>query len=146
MSVSQIMTKNLVTLSIDDDLAQAKRVFDQNNFHHILILNGEELAGIITDRDLYLHLSPYIGTSKETPKDTTLLRKKLHLIMSRQLITATAETTLNEAALLFYDNHISCLPIVDEAFRPIGIITWRDVIKIIAVQYRNKIAHKAEHD
>ncbi len=138
MSIQNFMTKSLVTLSIDDDLSRAKQAFEQHEIHHILLLDGKELAGIITDRDLFKHLSPAIGTSKETPKDTSLTKKKLHLIMSRELITAGPEITINEAVLLFYDNHISCLPIVNDNFQPIGIITWRDVIKIIAVQYRHK--------
>lgn len=142
MSITTLMSKNLITLNIDDDLAKAKLIFDQHSIHHILILNGKELAGVITDRDLYKNLSPTIGTSKETPRDTSLLRKKLHLIMSRELVTGTAETTLNEAVLLFYDNHISCLPIVDESFQPIGVITWRDVLKVIAIQYRNRLSNQ----
>lgn len=142
MSLSTFMTKEIITLEIDDNLSKAKQVFDQHNIHHILIKNGKELAGIITDRDLYKHLSPNIGTKKETPKDTFLLSKKIHLIMSRELVTANANTTLNEAVLLFHDNHISCLPIVDENFHPIGIISWRDIIKIIAVQYRMKLANQ----
>ncbi|GLX79351.1 hypothetical protein tinsulaeT_26910 [Thalassotalea insulae] len=140
MSIEHLMTKTLVTLDIDDDLARAKQVFEQHQIHHILILNGKELAGLLTDRDLFKNLSPTIGTSKETPKDTSLTKKKLHLVMSRELVTAGTGITINEAVLLFYDNHISCLPIVDDNFRPLGILTWRDVIKIIAVQYRHKLA------
>lgn len=146
MSISTVMSKNLITLNIDDDLAKAKLIFEKHNIHHLLILNGKELAGVITDRDLYKHLSPTIGTNKETPRDTSLLRKKLHLIMSRELVTGTDKTTLNEAVLLFYDNHISCLPIVNELFHPIGLISWRDVIKVIAIQYRNRLTQKSKSE
>lgn len=140
MSLSSFMTKDVITLDIDDNLSKAKQIFDQHNIHHILIKNGKELAGIITDRDLYKHLSPNVGTKKETPKDTVLLSKKIHLIMSREIVTANENTSLNEAVLLFHDHHISCLPIVDKNFHPIGIISWRDILKIIAIQYRMKLA------
>lgn len=139
MSVSKIMSRQLITLELDDDLAKAKAIFDSTNIHHILVTNNKELAGIITDRDVYKHLSPAIGTNKESPKDTLLSYKKIHLIMERNLITAIKSTTLNEAALLFHDNHISCLPIVNSNFEPIGIITWRDIIKILAIQYKEKL-------
>lgn len=138
-SIEKLMSKNLITLDIDDDLAKAKVAFDQHPIHHILILNGKELVGIFTDRDLYKQLSPHINTRKETPRDTSLLHQKVHLFMSRELVTATTNITLNEAVLLFYDNRISCLPIVDQHFHPIGIISWRDIVKIIALQYRNKL-------
>lgn len=142
MSITSLMTKNLITLDIGDDLNKAKQVFERHSIHHLLILNGKELSGIITDRDLHKHLSPTIGTTKETPRDSSLLRKKIHLIMSRELVTANVNTTLNEAVLLFYDNHVSCLPVVDDDFHPLGIVTWRDIIKALALQYRQKLTEK----
>ncbi|WP_448568389.1 CBS domain-containing protein [Thalassotalea ganghwensis] len=135
MSIEQLMSKDLITMNIDDDLALAKQLFDKHKIHHILVLNGKELAGIITDRDLYKHLSPYIGTSKETPRDTSLLNKKVHLIMSRDLVTTTPDCNINQAVLLFHQHHISCLPIVDDNYHAQGIITWRDVLKVVALQY-----------
>jgi len=140
VSLSKVMSKNLITLELDDDLGKAKAIFDQHKIHHILVLNGKELAGIITDRDIYKHLSPTIGTKNETPRDNSMLQKKLHLIMSRNLITTGENATLNEAVLLFYDNHISCLPVVNELMQPVGIISWRDILKVIALQYRHKLS------
>jgi len=139
MSVETIMSRNLITLDIDNSLEQAKKIFDQSNIHHILITDDKTLIGIITDRDLYKHLTPSVGTRKETPKDTFLLNKKVHLIMSRTLITSKVETSLNEAVLLFDDNHISCLPIINNKNEPIGIITWRDILKVLANNYKQKL-------
>ena len=133
------MSTSLVMLDMDDDLEKAKTLFDQHDIHHILVVEGKELVGIITDRDLHKHLSPNIGTRQESFSDTSLLQKKVHLIMSRNLIVAPEAITLNEAVLLFYDNHISCLPIVDKDMKPLGIITWRDIIKVLALQYRQRL-------
>ena len=138
MSVESIMSRELITLDIGDNLEKAKHIFDTTSIHHVLITHNKELMGIITDRDVFKHLSPSVGTRKETPKDTFLLSKKIHLIMSRGLVTAKASISLNEAVLLFHDNHISCLPIINNDLEPIGIITWRDIIKIVANNYKNK--------
>jgi len=142
MSLSKIMSTNLITLEMDDDLRKAKAIFEQYKIHHILVLNGKELVGVVTDRDIYKHLSPTIGTKNETPRDHSMLQKKLHLIMNRNLTTAKLQVNLNEAVLLFHDNHISCLPIVNDLMQPIGIISWRDILKVIAQQYRHKLAEK----
>jgi acetoin utilization protein AcuB len=139
MSIAQVMSQKLITLDLDDKLSEAKRIFETNKIHHILITEKGRLSGIITDRDLYKHLSPAIGTSKETHKDIALLNKKINLIMSRDLVTAEEALSLNESVLLFHDNHISCIPIVNDQFKPIGIITWRDILKVLALQYRNKL-------
>ncbi len=136
------MSRDLITLELDDNLSKAKAIFDTTNIHHILIVDNGPLVGVITDRDLYKHLSPTIGTNKETPKDTFLMQKKINLIMSRKLITVKEETTLNESVVLFHDMHISCLPIVDDKDHPIGIITWRDILKVIALRYKKELKMK----
>jgi acetoin utilization protein AcuB len=139
MKIAKLMTKKLITLYLDDDLNKARALFNEHKIHHILILNDDDtLAGIITDRDLFMHLSPTVGTSKESHKDVSLLQKKIHQIMARDLVVASAEFSLHEAVLLFHDNHISCLPIIDQYNKVVGIITWRDILKVIALQYRKK--------
>jgi len=142
MKIENLMSKKLITLSMDATLSKAKEIFEKKNIHHLLITDDDGLlAGVMTDRDLYKHLSPTIGTNQETHRDTALMQKKLHQIMARNLITSQAQQSLNEAVLLFYDNHISCLPITDEQNKAIGIITWRDILKVLALQYRKKIAN-----
>tara|TARA_B110000211_G_scaffold3053_1_gene3638 strand:+ start:14503 stop:14940 length:438 start_codon:yes stop_codon:yes gene_type:complete len=138
MAISQIMRRNLITLDLDNTLESAKDLFELHNIHHILIKDEATLAGVITDSDLWKNLSPTVGTRNETSQDSFILNKKVHLIMARDLITATEDLAINEAVLLFYDHNISCLPIVDEKNQPIGIVTWRDIIKVLALQYRRK--------
>ncbi|MCW8833532.1 MAG: CBS domain-containing protein [Colwellia sp.] len=135
------MSKNVITLSMDEPLSKAKEVFESHKIHHLLITDDDGiLAGVITDRDLYKHLSPTVGTSQETYRDTALLQKKIHQIMARNLITAQAKQSLSKAVLLLYDNHKSCLPVINKEREPIGIITWRDLLKVLAIQYRKKLA------
>jgi len=141
MKIENLMNTELITLNMDSSLSDAKDLFERNKIHHLLITDDEGLlAGVMTDRDLYKHLSPTVGTSQETHRDTALMQKKLHQIMARTLITANNQQSLNEAVVLFYDNHISCLPITDKNNKPIGIITWRDILKVLALQYKKKLA------
>ena len=70
------------------------------------------------------------------------MQKKLHQVMARTLITTQASQSLSDAAVLLYDNHISCLPVVDKDNKAIGIITWRDLLKVLALQYKKKLGAK----
>jgi len=143
MKIEKLMNTGLITLNMDSSLNAAKELFESNKIHHLLITDDDGLlAGIMTDRDLYKHLSPTVGTSQETHRDTALMQKKLHQIMARTLITANTKQSLNEAVVLFYDHHISCLPVTDKDNKPIGIITWRDILKVLALQYKKKLAAK----
>ena len=141
MKIEKLMKTELITLAMDSTLSKAKEVFESHKVHHLLVIDdGGLLAGVITDRDLYKHLSPTVSTRQETHRDTALKLKKVHQIMSRNLVTASSEQSLNEAVVLFHDDHISCLPVIDNQNKPIGIITWRDIIKVLALQYKKKLA------
>ena len=130
MKISQIMQRDLITLDMDNTLDDARKLFETHSMHHILIKNESTLAGVITDRDLWQNLSPTVGTRNETPQDSFSMNKKVHLIMSRQLVTATEETSLTEAVLLFHDHKISCLPIIDEKQKVLGIVTCQKLKQV----------------
>lgn len=140
MKIEDLMSKNLLMLSMDSPLSKVKTLFESNQIHHVIITDDEGLvAGVMTDRDLYKHLSPTVGTSHETYRDTALMHKKAHQVMTRNIVTIKSYQTLNEAVLLLYDNHISCLPVVNKEDLPVGIITWRDLLKVLALKYRKTL-------
>jgi acetoin utilization protein AcuB len=52
--------------------------------------------------------------------------------MTRRPITLRQESGIAEAVELLLKNRISCLPIVDEDFKPVGIVSWRDLLRTLA--------------
>ena len=130
MNVRSIMTARVVTVDMDDRLAIVKDIFDSTKFHHVLVLNGDGiLAGVVSDRDLLKALSPYLGSAAETSRDLATLNKRVHQIMSRQPITLPPEAEIADAVKLLLAHRISCIPIVDAQFRPVGIVSWRDLLR-----------------
>ena len=132
MTLREIMTSKIVTVEMDDKLAVVKQIFDSIKFHHVLVVEENTLLGVVSDRDLLRALSPYIGSTVETARDTATLNKRVHQIMSRKPITLRPEAEIAEAVTLLLDHRISCIPVVDEQFRPVGIVTWRDILRSIA--------------
>jgi len=49
--------------------------------------------------------------------------------MSRHLVTVTSEMSVEDAARSMLTNKVSCLPVVDAQSRPIGVVTWRDLVR-----------------
>jgi acetoin utilization protein AcuB len=131
MSIKNIMTENLVTVEMDDTLATVKDIFDNLKFHHLLVVESGRLVGVVSDRDLLKALSPNIGTMSETFNDLATLNKRVHLIMTRKPMTLHPEAPVGDAVRLFIGNRISCIPIVDNEFRPLGIVSWRDILKAL---------------
>ena len=131
MSIEKIMTKRIVTIEMEDILATVKDIFDNVKFHHLLVVESDKLIGVISDRDLLKAISPNIGTISQTYRDEATLNKKVYQVMSRKLITLRPKDPIGDAVELFITKDISCIPIVDNESRPVGIITWRDILKAI---------------
>jgi acetoin utilization protein AcuB len=129
MIVQSIMTRKVVTVELDDTLQTVKEIFDQLRFHHLLVVEEGRLFGVLSDRDLLEALSPNLGTSTESFKDRATLNKRVHQIMSRDPISLTPEASVLEAVKTFNTHRISCIPIVDADDRPVGVISWRDILR-----------------
>jgi acetoin utilization protein AcuB len=129
----QIMSPQVVTVSMDDSLRVVRQLFEQHRFHHLLVVDGRRLVGVISDRDLLRHVSPFVGHDlAERTQDVATLNKRAHQIMTRAPIFARPDATLAQAIGLILEHRISCLPLVDEQSHPLGIVTWRDLLKALA--------------
>jgi acetoin utilization protein AcuB len=129
MKVGEIMSTDPVTVGMDDDLHRVKDLFDLYRLHHLLVLLGERLVGVISDRDLLRATSPFIGRASERPQDVATLNRRVHQIMTRKLVVVAPEAPVDEAARLMLDKRVSCLPVVDDEDRLLGIVTWRDQLR-----------------
>jgi len=125
------MSANVVTVELDDKLAVVKDAFENLKFHHLLVVEDLKLLGVISDRDLFKALSPNIGTSTESYKDAATLNKRVHQIMTRHPIVLDEDATIDDAIDLFNTHSISCIPIVNNDNGPVGIVSWRDVLKAL---------------
>lgn len=131
MSVENIMSEHVVSVELDDSLMMVKDIFDNLNFHHLLVIESGKLFGVISDRDLLKALSPNIGMKSETLKDLATLNKRVHHIVSRKPVTLEKSAKIYDAIHIFINQNISCIPIVDDQYKPIGIVSWRDILKFI---------------
>ena len=108
---------NPITLPNTATALQAKEVMQENNIGGIPILNSsKKLVGIVTSRDLRF--------------EKKLNQPVSQIMTSKKLITTNKSTSLKEAETILQDNRIEKLPIVDISNNLIGLITYRDIIKV----------------
>ncbi len=131
MSIDKLINKSIVIVEMDDSLRTIKEIFDNVRFHHLLVVESGKLFGIISDRDLLKELSPTAGTDFETTADLITLKKRAHQILTRKPITLPEKAETHDAVSIFINNNVSCIPIINEANEPIGILSWRDLLKAI---------------
>jgi acetoin utilization protein AcuB len=133
VSIKKIMSAKLVTIGLDDKLKTVKEIFDNLKFHHLLVVEERKLLGVVSDRDLLKALSPNIGSARETYQDVASLNKRVHQIMTRSPVVLQESATADDAIQAFNTHSISCLPVVDLNFRPVGIVSWRDILKNLRI-------------
>lgn len=128
--VRDVMSAPIETISMDDSVDTIRTIFETSRYHH-LIVHGDDgsCIGVISDRDLLKNISPFVGKMGERQEDRTLLKRRAHQIMTRQLVAVRPNTALRSAARVMLDHRISCLPVVDQAGHCIGIVTIRDVVR-----------------
>ena len=121
MKVSEIMTKATVTDAAQDSLAEAAARMWNAQTGSLLVMEGEHLLGIVTERDVLRAIAHGMDPSQVPVKD----------LMRTDVITVGPQTTLKEAAKLMATKWIRHLPVV-EGSRVVGILSQRDLTGVLA--------------
>jgi CBS domain-containing protein len=132
LPLKEIMTKNPITLNIDEPFCQVAQIFQEKDIRHLPIVNSEGIIlGIISQRDLNRIASP-----KKTPEgdylyDPEELAKyilKQHII--QKVVTLTPEDTLENAVELMASKKLGCIPVVTPDGKVEGIATITDLLSL----------------
>ncbi|WP_116107754.1 IMP dehydrogenase [Lewinella sp. IMCC34191] len=106
-----------VTLKHDATVADAKNLMAQHRIGGIPIVNDSfELVGILTNRDLRF----------ETASDRPISER----MTTEKLVTAPVGTTLEQAKQILQGYKIEKLPVVDDSGTLVGLITYKDILKV----------------
>jgi acetoin utilization protein AcuB len=109
----------------------------EHQFRRLPVVDEKgRLVGIVSERDL-LYASPPPSTLLSGLELNHLLAElQTGEIMTREVITTTPDTFVEDAARLMVDNKIGGLPVVDEDNQVVGVITETDVFKAFIELYR----------
>ena len=117
-SVKDIMTKNVVSICVDNSVFEAAELMSSNQVSCLVIMEGEVPIGIVTERDIVRRV-----VAKKMPLDT-----KVSEIISKSLITVNPDASLKEAARLMSSNKIRRLPVLKQN-RLVGIVVATDFVR-----------------
>ena len=134
MIVRELMTRETLTVSIDTPLLEARRMMTERRIRHLLVTDGERLAGIVTDRDIRLNM-PSPATSLSVWEINYLLaRMTVESVMTRAVITVAPDRDASAAAGIMLDHKIGALPVID-AGAVVGIVTETDMVRAFAARH-----------
>lgn len=115
-TLKNIMTTNLTTVNENTSLQEAAQLMRQNNIGNVLVMNGEELRGIVTDRDIVIRAVAEGQNSNATVRECA----------THDVYTMSCDTSVEEAAQAMASRQLRRLP-VTENNKVVGIVALGDL-------------------
>ena len=136
--VFEVMNRHPVTIHENDNLTQIERLMREHRVRHLPVVRGDKLVGLVTHRD-FIKAYEHCRTSDEQPWASDF--------MQTDLITATAEMSLEEAVHTVVEKKIGCLPIV-QGDQLMGLVTETDLLRFCdqAIQDMDRRAAAEEYE
>lgn len=130
MLVGERMSHPVITIHPDTSMQDAHKLMRDEKIRRLPVVDKRgRLIGIISESDL-LHASPSDATSLSVWEMNYMISKlKVESIMTRDVITVSTNTPLEEAARKMVDNKVGGLPVVRDG-EVVGIITETDLFKV----------------
>ena len=149
MLVKDLMTTQVITVGPTATVEQVAGVLHQYHFTGVPVVASDGiLLGVIMERDFItagsqLYLPTYIkmlkgidfvqNDKKRLPKEAQeVIRATAADIMNSNIVTATPDTSIQELAELFATKRVNPIPVVDDKFHLVGVISRSDLIKLFA--------------
>ncbi|MCM3039759.1 CBS domain-containing protein [Paenibacillus motobuensis] len=115
-TLREIMTTNCETVSPEDDIYQIAIKMEKNNIGFIPVVDNKKLLGVVTDRDLVVR-----GYAAKRPGSTSATE-----VMTQNIVTASPDTTVDEAADIMAKEMIRRLAVVDQG-ELVGVVAIGDL-------------------
>lgn len=131
MYVGWHMNRNLTTITPETSVLKARELIEQKHISHLPVTDGKaRLLGIVTDRDLKESWASPASTLSVYELTYVLQKLTVQSIMTKDVITAAPDLTVERAARILRDNKIGALPVL-ERDKLVGIITTTDLMDVL---------------
>lgn len=131
MLVSNWMSKNVITVDVDDSMHAAMKLMKENGIRMIPVLKKDKLVGVVTDRDLK-RASASDATTLDVHELLYLISKiKVQNVMTKDPVTVPYNYTVEETAAVLLKHKISGAPVVDQNGKVVGVITQTDLFRVL---------------
>jgi acetoin utilization protein AcuB len=123
------MSDSLEVVSSGTHLRDVMIKMNQAGFRHLPVVRNDQLAGIITDRDVRLAVnSPVVNGDAELIRESVLDELRVDSCMTPDPQCVSADTPAHEVAELLSLNKFGAMPVVDEG-KLVGMISYVDFLE-----------------
>ena len=131
MLVRNWMSKGVVTINVNNSMMDATRKLKEHHINMLPVMKKENLAGILTDRDLKRASASDANTLEIHELLYLISNIKVKDLMNRNPITVPPDYTIGETAELLLEKKISGVPVVKKSGELAGVITKADIFRAL---------------
>lgn len=132
--ITHIMSTELETIHEGEPVSKLRKLFEEGKIHHIPVVSGAELVGIVTWNDFMRISFGEFGNQDARGLDEILDHTyKISDVMIRNCTTISKTSTVRDAARLLVSHSFHALPVVDGE-QLVGLVTSTDLIRFLAEQ------------
>jgi CBS domain-containing protein len=128
--VSEIMTRNIITLHVNDKLGDAKKIFEEKLIRHIPVVSGKGIIGMLSYVDILKVSFPDVSLDEKNIETFVYDMFTIEQVMTKNLFMVPPNSTIKEVAMLLAEKGFHALPIVEDD-ELVGIVTTTDLIKFL---------------
>jgi len=133
--VSHIMSNDITAVQDGQSLSEVRHKMVDSNIHHIPVLSGKKLVGMVSFTDM-MKLNVVINGANDRAIDTIIDQQfNIGDIMSTQLTTLDTRDTVRQAAEILSANNFHAVPVTNDSSELQGIVTSSDLIRYLNDQY-----------
>ena len=131
-TVGEVMSREVVTLNEEDNLEMVAAGLERFRFHHLPVVDGRKLVGMVSQRDMLRATVAGMDTSavaRQREKrflEATFVRD----IMKTKLVTAHPDEPVTLAARRMLETRYGAMPVVNREGELLGILTENDVVRL----------------
>lgn len=134
LTVSDIMTRDVITLFEEDNLERVSSELSHYRFRHLPVVDDGRVVGILSQRDL---LRASVGGVNPGPaaraREARILEETfVRDVMRTNVMTARPDEAVAVAADRMIEGHFGALPVIDANGLLIGIVTENDIVRVAA--------------
>ena len=133
--VSNIMSDKITAVQEGQPLSEVRHKMIDSNIHHIPVLSGKNLVGMVSFTDM-MKLNVVINGADNHTIDAIIDQQfSIGDIMSTELTTLNARDTIRQAAEVLSGNNFHAVPVTNNNSELQGIVTSSDLIRYLNNQY-----------
>lgn len=133
--ILKIATLTPMTVHTGQPLSDVRKIFSEHSFHHLPVVSGEKLVGILSSTDMLRLSFSAFGTDERAVDAVLDSQFSIESIMTKSPKTLSEKSTVRDAAALLASEQFHSLPIVDDAGALKGIVTSSDLIRYLYEQF-----------